>query len=555
MRKYKYEIDMDDISKVEGINWDIGKQRVDIIKPLAEISICPRKKILEAANTLKLSERYIYKLIRNYRESHGILTSLIPQRPNGGKGKPRLFQNQESLIEQVIDKLYLNNQKLKPARIIEEIRKQSFEQNIITPSEATIRRRIDKIPLVKLQKRQEEDISLLPIVGSFPKVDYPLSVVQIDHTLVDIILVDPIDRLPIGRPYLTIAIDVYSRCIAGFILSLEAPSATSVGLCLTHIAMDKELWLTINNIDASWPIHGKPNVIYVDNGSDFHSAALTRGCTQHGIKIEYRPLGKAHYGGIIERVIGTLMKLIHTLPGTTFSNVTERGTYPSDGKACLTLQELERWLTISITKYYHMRLHKGINETPMQRYKNGLELMRQNRQTLYRPQNEKAFLIDFLPISYRKLRRDGFMLDHITYYSNTLRPLIAERERYGKFLIRRDPRDLSRIYVDLPEQQGYLEVSYRILSHPAISLFEHRIALKRLKDTSKQHIQEGTLFKAIDEARSVVKTAVSTTRSVRRNRTRIKENRKAQPKPISHSVESENHDNSIESFTNIEVWK
>ena len=32
---------------------------------------------------------------------------------------------------------YLNNQKLKPARIIEEIRKQSFEQNIITPSEAT----------------------------------------------------------------------------------------------------------------------------------------------------------------------------------------------------------------------------------------------------------------------------------------------------------------------------------------------------------------------------------------------------------------------------------
>ena len=546
---------MDDISKAEDTNWDIGKQRADIIKPLAEISICPRKKILEAANTLKLSERYIYKLIRNYRESHGILTSLIPQRPNGGKGKPRLFQNQESLIEQVIDKLYLNNQKLKPARIIEEIRKQSFEQNIITPSEATIRRRICKIPLVKLQKREEDSTSLLPIVGNFPKVDYPLSVVQIDHTLVDIILVDPIDRLPIGRPYLTIAIDVYSRCIAGFILSLEAPSATSVGLCLTHIAMDKEPWLAINNIDASWSIHGKPNIIYVDNGSDFHSAALTRGCTQHGIKIEYRPLGKAHYGGIIERVIGTLMKLIHTLPGTTFSNVTERGTYPSDGKACLTLQELERWLTISITKYYHVRLHKGTNETPMQRYKNGLELMRQNKQTLYRPQNGKAFLIDFLPISYRKLRRDGFMLDHITYYSNTLRPLIAERERYGKFLIRRDPRDLSRIYVDLPDQQGYLEVSYRILSHPAISLFEHRIALKRLKDAGKQHVQESVLFKAIDEARSIVKTAASTTRSVRRNRTRIQENKKAQPKAVSRSVAPENQDNSIESFTDIEIWK
>ena len=36
---------MDDISKAEDTNWDIGKQRADIIKPLAEISICPRKKI------------------------------------------------------------------------------------------------------------------------------------------------------------------------------------------------------------------------------------------------------------------------------------------------------------------------------------------------------------------------------------------------------------------------------------------------------------------------------------------------------------------------------
>ncbi len=35
-------------------------------------------------------------------------------------------------------------------------------------------------------------------------------------------IVDPIDRLPIGRAYLTVAIDVYRHCIARFILSLEA---------------------------------------------------------------------------------------------------------------------------------------------------------------------------------------------------------------------------------------------------------------------------------------------------------------------------------------------
>lgn len=74
--------------------------------------------------------------------------------------------------------------------------------------------------------------------------------------------------------------------------------------------MDKEPWLKMFEINAVWPINGKLNIIHVDNGSDFHSAGLMRGCLQHGIKIEYRP----HYGGIIERVIGTMMK-----PGSYFT--------------------------------------------------------------------------------------------------------------------------------------------------------------------------------------------------------------------------------------------
>ena len=59
--------------------------------------------------------------------------------------------------------------------------------------------------------------------------------------------------------------------------------------------------------------------------------------------------------------------------------------------------------------------------------------------------NEKAFLIDFLPVVRRVIRRDGFTLDHIGYYSDVLRPWIANRDRCQSFtLIRRDPRNLSQ---------------------------------------------------------------------------------------------------------------
>jgi hypothetical protein len=50
--------------------------------------------------------------------------------------------------------------------------------------------------------------------GVFDSAQRPLDLVQIDHTKLDIIVVDDEQRLPIGRPWITLAIDVYSRMVA-----------------------------------------------------------------------------------------------------------------------------------------------------------------------------------------------------------------------------------------------------------------------------------------------------------------------------------------------------
>jgi len=548
---------MKDLSEVKEEEWKLGELRASVIRPLAKQGRCSMASVLKAAKTLKLSVWQIYRLVKKCRNSEGLLTELVPKKSSGGAGKSRILKSQEFLINEIIEEMYLTPQRYSPARIIEEIRKRCFELKVKAPSNMTIRRRLHAISRLQLKKRGEKEAPVEPVVGCFPEVKYPLSVVQIDHTPVDIILVAPIDRGPIGRPYVTVAIDVYSRCIAGFVLALEPPSAVSVGLCLTHMAMKKSPLLERQKIDAVWPISGKPEKIHVDNGSDFHSAALTRGCLQHGIQIEYRPLGQPQYGGMIERVIGTFMELVHTIPGTTFSNVTERGEYDSDKHACLTLAELEHWFIIAITKYYHLKLHEGIKTTPLQRYKEGEALMKRDGIMFASIQNAKAFLIDFLPREYRILRREGFVLDHITYYSDGLRSLISESNKHGKFLIHRDPRDLSRIYVCLPNEEGYLDVPYRMLSRPSISLFEHRMALKRLKDRGKKAVDEPALFRAIEEIHNVVNSAVSTTRSMRRNRTRMFENKKVQPQDPVMPEESKKKVKieDIKPFKDLESWR
>ena len=103
----------------------------------------------------------------------------------------------------------------------------------------------------------------------------------------------------------------------GLVVTLEAPSALSVGLCLTHMATDKRAWL--ERLDV-WPMGGKPGELYMDNAAEFKSEALRWGRDQHGVRLRWRPPGQPHYGGIIERVIGTMMEAVHELPGTTFSN-------------------------------------------------------------------------------------------------------------------------------------------------------------------------------------------------------------------------------------------
>src|ERR1019366_3610662 len=313
--------------------------------------------------------------------------------------------------------------------------------------------------------------------GVPPEVTGLLEQVQADHTPVDVIVVDEKHRLPVGRPYLTAAIDVASRCVVGMTVTLEAPSATSVGLCLAHAAADQRPWLERLEVDAVWPMSGKPLELYTDNAADFKSEALRRGCEQHGIRLRYRPPGRPHYGGIVERVIGTMMQMVHELPGTTFSSTADRGGYDSSARAAVWAEKAAE---------------DGTPATVA---------------------SETAFLVDFLPVIRRTLTRTGFTIGHVQYYCDALKPWIARRGQLGKFILRRDPRDVSRIWALDPDANAYLEVPYRTLSRPPVSAWEQEAAAARLREAGRADVDETALFAMIEQMRQITDTAAATTRS------------------------------------------
>ncbi|SUH12264.1 transposase [Rhodococcus erythropolis] len=263
---------------------------------------------------------------------------------------------------------------------------------------------------------------------------------------------------------------------------------------------------------------GKPRALYVDNAAEFKSEALRRGCEQHGIDLGYRPPGRPQYGGIVERIIGTVMTQVHELPGTTFSNPTQRGSYDSEGAAALTLRELERWLILAIAAY-HADVHTGLSRSPAAQWTSSTDADTALASSTV--VDETAFLVDFLPVIRRRLTRTGFVIDHIQYFSNALKPWIARREKLGQFVIRRDPRDLSRVWVLDPDSGGgYVEVPYRTMSHPAVTAWEHRAAVVRLREQGRASIDEHALFAMIEQMRQIATSAQRDTKRARRNRTR-----------------------------------
>ena len=496
--------------------WERARRRAEIIGPLAQSEPVGHAAADAAAQALGLSRRQVYALIRRARQGAGLVTDFAPGQSSGGKGKGRLPESVERIIRELLQKRFLTKQKRSLAAFHREVTQACKAQKLRVPTRNTVAFRIASLePLNTVRRREGQDASreLQGAGGVPPAVSEPLEQVQIDHTVIDLIVVDAHDRQPIGRPYLTLTIDVFTRCVLGMVVTLEAPSAVSVGLCLAHVACDKRPWLEGLDVEMDWPMSGKPRLLYLDNAAEFKSEALRRGCEQHGICLDYRPPGQPHYGGIVERIIGTAMRMIHDdLPGTTFSNPGQRGEYDADKMAALTLRELERWLTLAVGTY-HGSVHNGLLQPPAARWAEAVARIGVPP-VVTRP---SAFLVDFLPVIRRTLTRTGFVIDHIHYYADALKPWIARRDRLPAFLIRRDPRDISRVWVLEPEGQHYLEIPYRTLSHPAVTLWEQRQALAKLRQLGREQVDESALFRMIGQMREIVTSAQKATRKARRD--------------------------------------
>jgi Mu transposase-like protein len=150
----------------------------------------------------------------------------------------------------------------------------------------------------------------------------------------------------------------------------------------------------------------------------------------------------------------------------------------------MTLSEWERWRAITIVEIYHQRRPRAIGTTPLQQYAAGIlgSAEHPRRGLPGRLLDEARLRLDFMPYAARTVQPQGITLDEIPYYDAILKPWSSAADpsdergkRKRQFIMRRDPRDISRVYFYAPALKQYCEVPYRL------SVWELRAARRRAR--------------------------------------------------------------------------
>lgn len=440
----------------------------------------------------------LYRWWRHWEKSGRDITSLIPKERKVGYVTQKFSKRVLAMLSDIVYDEYLKRESFSKQDAYDRLKYLVNDHNKKTagtlrmPSRASVFRYFGKLDqydvmVAKKGKRFADQNFRATGRGIYP--DYILGRVEIDHSPLDLMVIDDKTYLPIGRPNLTSVIEKKSRSILGFSLSFEPPSELSVIRALRQALFPKALLRESHkDIKNEWIAHGIPMVLVVDNGLEFHSNMLRQLCYELNVDLVFCPQKEPQFKGCIERSLGTLNRQTsHRCAGTSFSNINERGDYDSIGNARVTLAEAYDLITQWIVDVYHQTRHSITRYTPDFLWKEGLTSVEPRL-----PESRDAFdLVSARPYD-RRLAHDGIRFLYLNYNSSDMQTIRRNPSFDGRVNIRVNHEDLGFIWVHDQANDEYIKVPCTHMEYAGgLSLLQHQKILEEKKlDSDTQYDEE-----------------------------------------------------------------
>ena len=183
----------------------------------------------------------------------------------------------------------------------------------------------------------------------------PGDMYQIDATVLNVYTRSRRNRRKlVWRATLYVVVDVWSRLIVGFALSLDPPSWLGAMAALANAMTDKVAFCAEHGVSITpdqWPSRHLPGSIVGDK-AEMARAGVLGLIERHGVGIANPPSYRADWKGIVERRFGMIDEAMRPFtPGFVHVDFRERGAEDYRLKTVMTLDELHRQVIRSILYY------------------------------------------------------------------------------------------------------------------------------------------------------------------------------------------------------------
>jgi putative transposase len=470
----------------------------------------------------------IYRLKKRYLAAGNDIRALLDNHYKKGNRSERYPEGLILIAKEAIATRYLTRERNSIQATLEDAKLRVYRQNkllpesmaIPAPTRRLIRRLISQIPAdEKYAARYGREAARKHFRGVLGQrwTQRPLERAEVDHTALDLFVIDDKTALPLGRPYLTVCLDHYTRCILGIYIGFTPPSFVSVARCLRDCFRPKlRLKHEYPEIEHEWLAFGVMDQLVVDNGNEFQGNSLDQLCGTLGIEIHFSPRATPWFKGSIESFFRTFNHgFASRIPGKTFSNIAERGDYDPSKDACISLSRLNMLARKWISDIYHQEIHRTLQLTPAAMWKQSVKL-----EDIRLPDETMPLDAVLGSVALRKVTHKGVEFMGLLYNSPELVDL---RRRDGDGFdveLRVDEMNIGKVFVFWPGNRDPLPVpALQSRYADGLSLYAHKKCREVARQASGESYDEIGLLEAKHSIQKMIEEDFMLNR--RRTRKRI----------------------------------